>query len=99
MGESSKPAGFGSIWNSNSWFYEEKNYTKFAKEWLTKNLKNISHQREDVIVVVGDVKTIEGTASVTIRKQKQIFLFDLEIELYFSAERQDQSKYDHADEK
>ena len=28
--ESEKTAGFGSIWNNNSWFYEEKNFTKFA---------------------------------------------------------------------
>ena len=28
-----KTSGFGSIWNSNSWFYEEKNFTKFAKDY------------------------------------------------------------------
>ena len=33
-----KPAGFGSIWNNNSWFFEEKNFTKFAKDWLTREL-------------------------------------------------------------
>lgn len=32
------PAGFGSIWNNNSWFFEEKNYTKFAKDWLQTNV-------------------------------------------------------------
>jgi hypothetical protein len=33
-----KSSGFGSIWNNNSWFYEEKNFNKFAKEYLTKEL-------------------------------------------------------------
>ena len=33
-----QPAGFGSIWNNNNWFFEEKNYTKFAKDWLTENI-------------------------------------------------------------
>ena len=33
-----RPKGHGSIWNNNSWFFEEKNYTKFAKEYLTNEL-------------------------------------------------------------
>jgi len=36
-----------------------------------------------------EVKEIEGAASVTIRKQKQIFLYDFEIELYFDAKKVD----------
>jgi len=36
-----KPQGFGSIWNNNSWFYEEKNFTKFAKEWLKDNITKL----------------------------------------------------------
>ena len=31
------------------------------------------------------VKEIEGNASVTIRKQKQIFLYEFEIDIYFEA--------------
>ena len=38
MEASQKAVGFGSIWNNNSWFYEEKNFTKFAKEYLTEKL-------------------------------------------------------------
>ena len=33
------------------------------------------------------MKTIEGEASVTIRKQKQIFLFEFEMEIYFEAKQ------------
>jgi len=74
--------GFGSIWNNNSWFYEEKNFTKFAKDFLTQELPKIEVSKNGVSVKIYDVKTIEGHASVTIRKQKQIFLYDFEIELY-----------------
>ena len=35
-----------------------------------------------------EIKEIEGQASVTIRKQKQIFLFDFELEIYFDAKRE-----------
>jgi len=27
--------GVGSIWNKGNWHWEEKNYTEFAKEWLS----------------------------------------------------------------
>jgi activator of HSP90 ATPase len=26
--------GVGSIWNKNSWHWEERNYTELAKKWL-----------------------------------------------------------------
>lgn len=85
--ETEKSAGFGSIWNNNSWFYEEKNFTKFAKEYLTEKLATLKFTKNDVEVKLYEVKNIEGDASVTIRKQKQIFLFDFEIELYFIANK------------
>ena len=47
----------------------------------------------DAHVRLYEVKSIEGAASVTIRKQKQIFLYDFEIEMYFDAKStSDQSK-------
>ena len=32
-----------------------------------------------------EVKSIEGSASITIRKQKQIFLFEFKLEIYFDS--------------
>lgn len=63
-----KSAGFGSIWNNNSWFFEEKNFTKFAKEWLTTELSKLTFTGDDIKVSLYEMKTIEGEASVTIRK-------------------------------
>ena len=40
MVESNK-AGVGSIWNKGNWHWEEKNYTEFAKEWLTNQFCSI----------------------------------------------------------
>ncbi len=65
-----KTQGFGSIWNNNSWFYEEKNFTKFAKEYLTKEMCKLSVTKNDCEVSFYEMKSIEGDASVTIRKQK-----------------------------
>jgi activator of HSP90 ATPase len=68
MESNAKPAGFGSIWNNNSWFFEEKNFSKFAKEWLSTELCKITFTEGDVNVKLYEIKTIEGEASVTIRK-------------------------------
>ena len=78
-------AGIGSIWNNNNWFYEEKNYTKFAKNYLQEAICKLQITKNDTLVRLYEIKTIEGEASVTIRKQKQIFLYEFELELYFDA--------------
>lgn len=80
-----KSQGVGSIWNNNNWFYEEKNYTKFAKEYLTEALCKIEFKKGDLCVSYYEIKELKGEASITIRKQKQIFLFDFEAEIYFEA--------------
>ena len=64
----SKQAGFGSIWNNNSWFYEEKNFTKFAKDYLSKEMCKLMVTKDDIFVRFYEVKEITGEASVTIRK-------------------------------
>ena len=84
MVESNK-AGVGSIWNKGNWHWEEKNYTEFAKEWLTTNWCTIVMDKADANISVYEVKELTGSASVTIRKQKQIFMFEFEGELYWKA--------------
>jgi activator of HSP90 ATPase len=61
-------AGIGSIWNNNNWFYEEKNYSKFAKDYLKEKISELIITKNDTLVRLYEVKTIEGEASVTIRK-------------------------------
>lgn len=65
-----KTTGFGSIWNNNSWFYEEKNFNKFGKEYLTEEICKCQVTKDDILVRLYEIKSIEGEASVTIRKQK-----------------------------
>ena len=84
MVESNK-AGVGSIWNKGNWHWEEKNYTEFAKTWLTNQWCTIVMEVADAEVSVYEVKELKGSASVTIRKQKQIFMFEFEGELYWKA--------------
>lgn len=62
--------GVGSIWNKNSWHWEERNYTELAKKWLNENLIKIEveSKEQQVLVRLYEVKLIEGAASITIRK-------------------------------
>jgi hypothetical protein len=64
-----KVAGVGSIWNNNNWFYEEKNYSSFAKTYLKEQLSKIDYTSpQQVCVRFTEVLAIEGEASITIRK-------------------------------
>jgi activator of HSP90 ATPase len=62
--------GVGSIWNKNSWHWEERNYTDLAKKWLQENLVRIEveNKEQQVRVRLYEVKSIDGNASITIRK-------------------------------
>ena len=86
--------GAGSIWNKNSWHWEERNYTDMAKKILNEHLVNVKLDVPEVpaVITLYEVKKIEGQASITIRKQKQIFLFEFELEMYFKAQHSEQSE-------
>lgn len=75
----------GSIWNKGNWHWEEKNYTDFAKEFLTRVWCSIKINKADAEIEVYEVKELTGSASVTIRKQKQVAMFEFECELYWKA--------------
>ena len=77
--------GVGSIWNKGNWHWEDRNYSEFAKEYLTKQFATITETTADSNISIYEVKSLTGSASVTIRKQKQIFNYEFECELYFKA--------------
>ena len=80
--------GAGSIWNANSWHWEEKNFTEWARENIKKRFTGIHYECKNpggTLIVVNELKKLEGSASIQIRKQKQLFLFEFEAELEFEA--------------
>ena len=77
--------GFGSVWNKGSWHWENRNYTDFAKAFLSTKWVDISLKANDAQIEVYEIKELKGSASVTIRKGKQIFLWEFEGELYWRA--------------
>ena len=73
--------GSGSIWNANSWHWEEKNYNRWAKDALSERIAAIVLQEGDLVFrVTSPLTRIEGEAAVNIRKGKQIVLYSFDIE-------------------
>lgn len=77
--------GFGSVWNKGSWHWENRNYTEFGKEWLTKQWVQVCINQSDAKIEVYEIKELKGSANVSIRKGKQIFMYEFEGELYWRA--------------
>jgi activator of HSP90 ATPase len=75
----------GSTWNANSWHWEERNYSGFATTFLKDILCKVEVTVGDAVICIYEVKTLTGSANVTIRKGKQLFMFEFESELYFKA--------------
>ncbi|KJP89730.1 hypothetical protein AK88_00690 [Plasmodium fragile] len=65
----------GSVWNRNSWHWEEKNYNKWGESYIKNKLSDLKIEKEDFSVYIDRVD-ISGNASVSIRKGKQINSFE-----------------------
>lgn len=54
-------AGTGSLWNANSWHWEEKQYTEWATEWLHAKLSGIKLAAPGFMITVPSVESISGS--------------------------------------
>ncbi|CAI2373619.1 unnamed protein product [Moneuplotes crassus] len=84
--------GFGSIWNKNSWHWEEKNYTKKATDYLTEKLESVkvtAFTPKASEIKVTSVKECKGSAVISIRKKKQVYIYEFEIECEWEAEEKE----------
>jgi len=74
-----KIEGTGSVWNQNSYHWEEKSVGKWAEEHLKKLLTTYTYVWQEATLKIVDLKTFKGEASVSIRKGKKIVAYDFEI--------------------
>ena len=74
-------AGTGSVWNTNSYHWEEKSVNAWATEQLKRVLSTFSHAMNDATVSITEITDIQGEASVSIRKGKKIVSFDYNFKL------------------
>lgn len=74
----------GSLWNKNSWHWEEKDYNKVAREFIIKCIEDASFSSEDVEIRYHDVIP-NGYASISVRKGKKVIVFEFAISLKYSS--------------
>ncbi|PFH32301.1 putative activator of hsp90 ATPase [Besnoitia besnoiti] len=80
-------AAAGSVWNANSWHWEEKSYTKWSREYLQSHLGglNLLENVQDVTATILPTPAVTGDASVSVRKGKTIMAIDLSVNMQFEA--------------
>ncbi|CAA9988003.1 activator of Hsp90 ATPase, putative [Plasmodium knowlesi strain H] len=81
----------GSVWNRNSWHWEEKNYNKWGESYIKNKLSDLKIEKEDLSVYFDRVD-ISGNASVSIRKGKQINSFEYVIKFDWVCSKTGQDK-------
>ncbi|KAL4473219.1 hypothetical protein ABPG72_015600 [Tetrahymena utriculariae] len=80
----------GSVWNVNSWHWEQKNYTPQAKKLLEEIILSISIEQDGVKVQNSKIKSINGDAEINVRKGKQILCYEFNVEVDFKAENDEE---------
>jgi activator of HSP90 ATPase len=73
--------------NVNNWHWTSKNCTKWANEYLSAELKQISVEKDGIAVKVDDLKEFSGDVDLSQRKGKVITIYDVKLEISWSGER------------
>lgn len=80
------PSVQGSVWNADSWHWEERNMTKWTSEWFVRELQGFCCSLADgtadfafMDVCVADAGPVKGEASLSVRKRKPVLDFTLSI--------------------
>ncbi|ANQ07723.1 Uncharacterized protein PCOAH_00019920 [Plasmodium coatneyi] len=81
----------GSVWNRNSWHWEEKNYNKWGESYIKNKLSDLKIEKEGLSVYFDRVD-ISGNASVSIRKGKQINSFEYVIKFDWAFSKKGEDK-------
>ena len=81
MSAAKKIEGTGSVWNTNSYHWEEKSVAKWAEDTLRSLISGFTHTWNDAHLKVKEIKSFKGESSVSIRKGKKIVAYDYAISL------------------
>lgn len=69
--------------NPNNWHWVTKDVKPWAKEYLEKELINVSAEENDVSVQITRMSNMDGDVDVNQRKNKVSTIFDLALQLEF----------------
>lgn len=74
-------AGTGSVWNTNSYHWEEKSIGKWADDTLKQVVSHFTYKFNDATLKVVEIKEFKGSASMSVRKGKKLVQFDYNLEM------------------
>ena len=77
--------GTGSVWNNNSYHWEEKSVAKWSEETLKGLFTRFYFKQHDATLTIKEVKKMEGESSVSVRKGKKIVTYDYQVKLIWKA--------------
>lgn len=83
--------GQGSVWNNNSYHWEQKSVDKWSDETLKKVLSLFQYKFEKATLSITEVKDLKGESSVSIRKQKKIVTYEYSCKLLWKVDMGDDS--------
>ena len=86
-----KVEGTGSVWNNNSYHWEEKSVTKWAEETLKRVLSLFYYQQDRCLLTIKEVKDLKGESSVCVRKGKKIVTYEYSVKLVWMCAMSDES--------
>lgn len=70
--------------NPNNWHWVNKDVSGWAREYLDKELPQISAEQDGVSAQIDKVVSMDGDVDVSQRKGKVITLFDVKVKLEYS---------------
>jgi len=83
---SDSQAAQGSVWNANSWHWEERPMTSWSHDWISRELGNLKVRLLGgaAEAVAESAPKVSGDVSVSVRKGKLIVLFQLQLEFHWA---------------
>ena len=83
--------GEGSVWNNNSYHWEEKSVNKWAEETLKKTLSLFYYKQDRCTLTIKEVKELKGESSVSVRKGKKIVTYEYSAKLLYACSMSDET--------
>lgn len=86
-----KETGQGSVWNNNSYHWEEKSVAKWSEETLKKTLSLFYYKQDRATLTIKEVKDLKGESSVCVRKGKKIVTYEYNAKLVYKIDLSDEA--------
>jgi len=84
--------GSGSVWNNNSYHWEQKSVDKWSEETLKRILSLFYYKQDRATYKIKEIKDFKGESSISIRKGKKIVTYEYAVKLVWTCDLADEQK-------